>query len=109
MRFEDQVNENAFAKKNTELSVRRTSIRLELDVLERFKEENTDLAVKLFELPQTIRQKWVRADYEAKRRILEILWLTCEFVDLTLVPVTRKPYDILAARLFSAKSGGGGN
>jgi hypothetical protein len=36
-----------------------------------------DLAVKAFELSQTLRAKWLTADYAAKRRILEIILSNC--------------------------------
>ena len=65
------------------------------------------MAIKVFELSQTLKQQWVTADCDAKRRILEIFWLNCELVDVTLVQVMRKPFDILAEGLFFEISGGG--
>ena len=34
----------------------------------------SDLATKVFELSQTLRQLWLTADYAAKRRMLEIVF-----------------------------------
>jgi hypothetical protein len=46
------------------------------------------------------------ADYDAKRRILEIVCLNCELDGVTLVPEIRKPFDVLAEGLLSEKSRG---
>ena len=53
--------------------------------------ETADLAARVFELSQTIRQQWLTADYNAKRRILEIICLNCRLDGATLVPERRKP------------------
>jgi NAD(P)H-nitrite reductase large subunit len=37
-------------------------------------DETAELAAKVFELSQTLRQQWLTADYAAKRRILEIVF-----------------------------------
>ena len=65
-----------------------------------------DLAVKVFELSQTLRQKWLTADYATKRRILEIVFLNCRLDDVTLVPTIRKPFDVLAEGLLVQSSRG---
>jgi hypothetical protein len=46
-----------------------------------------------------IRQNWLTADMAAKRRYLEILVLNFSVVDVTLVPVWRKPFNMLAEGL----------
>jgi hypothetical protein len=48
------------------------------------------------------------ADYDAKRRILEIDCLNCRLDGVTLVAVMRKPFDVLAEGLVSEKSRGVG-
>jgi hypothetical protein len=65
-----------------------------------------ELAVKVFELSQTLRQKWLTANYAEKRRILEIVWLNCTLNNATLCPTMRKPFDVLAEGLVSKESGG---
>ena len=42
-----------------------------------------------------------------KRKILEIVWLNCTLVDVTLCPTIRKPFDVLAEGPFVPDSGGG--
>jgi site-specific DNA recombinase len=56
------------------------------------------------ELSQTLKDKWLTADYRAKRRLLEIVCLNFTLKDVTLEPAWRKPFDILANRLVSEKS-----
>jgi hypothetical protein len=90
----------------TELRARLASLQLQLDVLDRSREEQADFASRVFELSQTLRQKWLTADYAEKRKILEIVWLNCRLVDGTLVPEIRKPFDVLAEGLSVPLSGG---
>jgi site-specific DNA recombinase len=85
------------------------AIKLQADVLDRTRDENAALAPEVFELSQTLRQKWLTADYAEKRKILEIVWLNCSLVDATLVPVIRKPFDVLVEGLVSKESGSNGN
>jgi site-specific DNA recombinase len=58
-------------------------------------------AVKAFELSQSLRERWFKADLAAKRRILEIICLNFRLVDVTLVPEMRKPFDVLVEGLIS--------
>ena len=73
---------------------------------DRSHDENAELAAKVFELSQTLRSQWLTADYSAKRRILETVFLNCVLDDVTLVPTMRKPFDVLAEGLVSEKSRG---
>lgn len=106
LRIADQIDEETFARKQTELRDRIASIKLQLDVLDRNHDEIAELALKVFELSQTLTIKWLTADYAEKRRILEILCLNCRLVDGKLSPTIRKPFDILAEGLFVPESGG---
>lgn len=65
---------------------------------------SSGVAVKVFELSQTLRDKWLEAGYAAKRRILEIVCLNCRLDDTTLVAIIRKPFDVLAEGLSSEDS-----
>jgi hypothetical protein len=106
MRLAEEIDETTFARKHTELRDRLASIKLQLDVLDRSHDETAELAAKVFELSQTLRQQWLTADYPAKRRILEIVFLNCRLDDVTLVPTIRKPLDVLAEGLLSENSRG---
>src|SRR5260221_14383205 len=69
-------------------------------------DETAELASKVFELSQMLRQQWLTGDYDAKRRILEILCLNCMLDGATLVPEMRKPFDVLAEGHLSEKQSG---
>ena|SRR2546425_4926002 len=58
---------------------------------------------------QTLRQRWLTADYAEKRMILEIVWLSCRLIGGTLCPQIRKPFNVLAEGLLSEKSGAEGS
>jgi len=68
--------------------------------------EYSDLAIKAFELSQSLTEKWAKADYQAKRQILEIICLNFSLNGVTLVPTIRKPFDVLAEGLLLGKSRG---
>ena len=81
-------------------------MKLEIDVADLGRHETIDIAVKAFELSQTLREKWFSADYSAKRRILEITCLNWTLDGVSLVPTMRKPFDLLAKGLVSKDSRG---
>ena len=108
LRIDDQIDEETFLKKQTELRDRTASILLQLEALNRSRDENAELTCRVFELSQTLRQHWVTAEYAEKRKILEIVWLNCTLDDVTLCPQMRKPFDILVEGLSVPLSGGGG-
>ena len=104
MRLSEDIDQETFARKHTEFRDRLSSVKLQLDVLDRSHDEMAELASKVFELSQTLRQQWLTADYAAKRRILEIVFLNCRLEDATLVTTMRKPFDVVAEGLISQQS-----
>ncbi|MFO0884845.1 MAG: recombinase family protein [Pirellulales bacterium] len=94
LRLADDIDQDTFARKSTEIRDRLAAIKLQMDVLDRGHDENAELASKVFELSQTLKQQWLTADYAAKRRILEIVFLNCDLDGVTLCPTMRKPFDI---------------
>ncbi|MBX3376756.1 MAG: recombinase family protein [Phycisphaeraceae bacterium] len=106
LRLGDEVDQDTFAKKHTELRDRLASIKLQLDVLDRSHDETAELAAKVFELSQTLQNQWVSADYATKRRILEIVCLNCTLDGASAVFSTRKPFDVLIEGLYSETSRG---
>ena len=103
-RLSDDIDQETIARKHTEFRDRLASIKLQLDVLNRSRDETAELASKVFELSQTLTQRWLAADYATNRRILEIVFLNCRLDDATLCPHKRKPFDVLAEGLLSANS-----
>ncbi|MFO0900494.1 MAG: recombinase family protein [Pirellulales bacterium] len=96
LRIREEIDAELFAKKHADLRERVAKLKLQLEVLDRSHDEMSDLAVKAFELSQTLREQWLTADYATKRRILEIICLNCRLVDATLVLEMRRPFDVLA-------------
>lgn len=109
LRIDGLINDDTFNRKQAELLDRLASIMLQIEVLNRSPDENAELASTVFELSQTLREKWLAADYHEKRKILEIVRLNGSLVDSSLVPTIRKPFDALAEGLSVPESGGGGN
>jgi len=91
---------------DTELRDRMAQIKLQIEALDRNHDENSDIALKAFELSQSLTEKWLTADCAAKRQILEILCLNFRLDDVTLCPTMRKPFDVLAEGLISRESRG---
>jgi site-specific DNA recombinase len=109
LRIAGEIDPDTFAAKQTQLRDREAFLKLQLDSIDRGKDENAELAGKVFELSQTLRDKWLTADFDVKRKILEIVLLNCSLHDVTLVPTIRKPFDMLVEGLLVPQSGGGGN
>jgi DNA-binding LacI/PurR family transcriptional regulator len=61
------IDEATFGMKNTELRDRVSTLIVQLEATDRRKDERADLALKVFELSQSLRDKWVGADYPEKR------------------------------------------
>ncbi len=106
LRMLEEINADTFASKSRDLREREAELKLEIDVADRGRHEIIDIAVKAFELSQSLRSKWVAADYAAKRRILEIVCLNCSLDDVNLCATMRKPFDLLAKGLVSKDSRG---
>jgi hypothetical protein len=103
-----EIEAVTFSRKATELRDREGRLKVEIEACDLGRHEQADFAIKAFELSQSLIQKWVAADIDAKRRILEILWLNCTLVDVSLAPEWRKPFDLLAEGLPLGKSRTGG-
>lgn len=106
LRIDDSIDQETYARKATQLRDRLAGIKLQLEAVDRSHDETAELATKVFELSQTLRERWVTADCDAKRRILEIVCLNCTLDDGKLVPTIRKPFDVLAERLVVSSSRG---
>jgi site-specific DNA recombinase len=102
----EDIDQETFARKHTEMRDRLASIKLQLDAVDRSHDETAELAARVFELSQTLRQQWLTADYPEKRRLLEIVFLNSRLDGVTLVPTMRKPFDVLAEGLLSKNSRG---
>jgi site-specific DNA recombinase len=96
LRLMSEIDAETFAAKSAEFRQEIDRLKLRLDVCERGHAEYADIAVKAFELSQSLREKWVTADSPAKRRLLEIICLNFSLDGASLVMTIRKPFDVLA-------------
>ncbi|MCP4191768.1 MAG: recombinase family protein [Planctomycetaceae bacterium] len=96
LRLMEEIDTDTFANKQLELRDREAELKLQLDVTDRSQHEMADLACKVFELSQSLTEKWLTAEYAEKRRILEIVCLNLELDGASLCIETRKPFDVLA-------------
>jgi len=71
-------------------------------------DEYADVAVKTFELSQSLRERWVTADCAIKRQILETLCLNCTLETTNLVATLRSPFEVLRKYPVSKIGRGGG-
>lgn len=106
MRLADEISAEEFAAKKTEFRDRESRIALDLEACSRGRHEEADIAVKAFELSQSLAEKWLAADYGEKRLLLEIVCLNFTLDGVTLVPTMRKPFDILAKGLLVSSNRG---
>ena len=65
-----------------------------------------DLASKVFELSQSLTEKWLSGDFREKRRLLQFTCLNLGLEGASLVYEMRKPFDVLAKGLFVPSSRG---
>jgi len=104
MRLHKEIEGDLYTRKDRELRERESPLLLEVEVQTRDRHENADVAVKAFELSQNLVAKWDRADFDARRRLLEIICLNPPLDGATLRPEWRKPFDLLAEGLPLEKS-----
>jgi site-specific DNA recombinase len=99
LRLLDEINESTFAAKGTELRDRIARLSLDVEACDRGRSEQGAAADRVFELSQTLTEKWVSADVAAKRQLLEIVCLNFSLDGATLSATMRKPFDVLAEGL----------
>jgi site-specific DNA recombinase len=104
LRLMGEIDERTMAEKAMELRDREANFKLQLDACDLGRHENGEIAVKAFEFSHNLRAKWLTAEYVVKRRYLEIVFLNFILDEVTLVPTTRKPFDILAEGLLVSSS-----
>lgn len=106
LRLMDEIEADTFSQKQTELRSQETRLLTRLEGFGRQQSERAELAVKVFELSQSLGSKWLAADIAEKRLLLEIIGLNWTLNDVSLVPEMRKPFDMLAEGLLVSQSRG---
>ena len=79
-----------------------------MEATDRKKDEKGDLALRVFELSQRLREKWLTADFPVKRRLLNLVFLNLVLEGVSLVITCRKPFNSLVEGLSVSESGEGG-
>ena len=106
LRLLEEIDESTFAAKNRELRDRITQLDVQIEGCDRNRADQAELATKVFELSQTLTEKWLTADVRAKRQLLEITCLNFSLEGENLAIQVRKPFDVLAEGLFVPSSRG---
>ncbi len=83
-------------------------IKLQIEVMDRSQSEKMEIAVQVFELSQTLVDRWIAGDYRAKRQILDIICSNFGLDGVTLCYEMKKPFDYLAKGPFQKECGEGG-
>lgn len=102
LRLLDEIDADTFACKSTELRDRMAAAALQVEAANRDRGEQADLAVRVFELSQALVDKWLSADYAAKRQLLEIVFSNFSLDGATLCYEVNKPFDVLIEGLVSS-------
>ena len=102
------IDERTFAAKNTDFRDRLASLTLVLESTDRRTAEKADIALRVFELSQSLPEKWVKSEYEEKRRIVQMVCLNLVLRGTSLCIATRKPFNALVEGLKMTESGEGG-
>ncbi|MGC8560645.1 MAG: hypothetical protein ACP5O1_08195 [Phycisphaerae bacterium] len=102
----EEITADTYAAKDTELRDRLANLELQLQARGRGRDEHGDLAIKVFELFQSLRDKWLTAESQEKRQLLEIVCLNLTLKEEKLDLVMRKPFDVLIRGLVSPDNRG---
>ena len=99
LRMHGEIEADTYARKDGELRNLMKRLKLRLDGQEQQKTEIGDLAMKVLELSQYLKEKRVTADTAEKRVILEIVCLNLIFKDASLEIAMIKPFDAIVEGL----------
>lgn len=108
LRLDDEIEPADYARKNTELRDRLEDVKLQMDALDRGQDANDELALKVFELSQSLENKWFTSSSSAKREILNLVCLNYKLEGVSLVSEMNKAFDLLAKGLISPEYRGSG-
>ena len=106
LRILDEIEADTFTAKNTDLRDRIAAVTLQIEAADRGRDETGELALKVFELSQSLQEKWLTTDYAEKRQILDLMCLNFSLDGATLAYTMRKPFDLLVEGLEVSSSRG---
>lgn len=108
LRLLDEIETDTYQRKSAELRERADELKVKIEVADRSQAEKGEVAVKSFELSQTLEEKWVDGDYRANRQILEIVCSNFSLDGVTLSYTVNKPFDAMIDACDLKESGEGG-
>ena len=108
LRMDGEIDQAEYAAKRTQLQDRQAGIRVQLETADRDGNEIAELAIQAFELSQSLAERWVKADYKAKRTILSVMLETVRLNSENLEYSLRKPFVYLRDVKLVPLNGGGG-
>ena len=100
LRIMEEITTDTYAAKDTELRDRLANLELQVQAQGRGRDEHADLAIKVFELSQSLKDKWFTAESQEKRQLLEIVCLNLTLKEENVVFSMRKPFDVLTSGLI---------
>lgn len=106
LRLLKEIDPDTFARKSTELRDRIATLAVQLEATDATRGEQAENAVKVFELSQSLTEKWLTADYAAKRQILDIVFSNFRLDGVSLCYEMRKPFALLAEGLLVSSNRG---
>jgi site-specific DNA recombinase len=95
MRLLDEIDEQTFATKAADFRDRIAQLNSQTHDNDESRGQQSQEAVKAFELSQVLEEKWLEADFKKKRQLLETVCLNFTLRDVTLEITMRKPFDVL--------------
>lgn len=109
MMLKGHIEAEMYKRKDKELLLLANHLKVRLEGQEWNQSEIGDTAIKLLELSQTLKSKWLVADIPEKRALLEIVCLNLTFENASLIMTMRKPFDMFAEGLQMKIGTGGWN
>ncbi len=100
LRIMEEITTDTYAAKDTELRDRQSGLELQVQAQGRGRDEHGNLAIKVFELSQSLKDKWLTAESQEKRQLLEIVCLNLTLKEANLDFSMRKPFDVLIGGLI---------
>jgi len=99
LRMHGEIEPDTYARKDGELRSLSKRLQIRLEGQSQQKTEIGETALRVLELSQHLKEKWVSADVEEKRLILEIVCLNLTFKNASLEITMRKPFDAIVEGL----------
>lgn len=106
LRLSGEIEQTTYRSKSQELRDRVARLTVQLETIDRSRDEKADAALRVFELSQALPTKWLTADYAEKRTIMHFLFLNLRLEGIKLIPELHEPFEQLFKGLNISSSRG---